>query len=911
MAKYRHEKLIPLNNERDLVDALNRRFKRVEEFAGDLTQDEADLLYAALVHTHVEADITDLDKYTQAEIDTAISDFFNGTIVEDMTVALAEAAGVVTMSLTGPGTSDLTMRFSTGPATLDCTPPATIALTVGTDASPQGNWIYIPISTKVLTKSTTGWPTTEHIKVGYFLVQSAAKLAADGGAYVHQIWNDHRKGGSGMGHMAHMAERMRQGGAQYFSGIDGAGTSDYLTVGAGTSDFKSTAGIVWQMHRHDFPAVDMSTGDLAHVVNWFGDAYHEVSDLFEITADSTGSAISNNRYFNLVFWGVANDTGTHEPIMVNLPSGSYVLQSAAEADSDGYDDFTIPREFALDSSTGFLICRVTIQMGATWTVVSTVDLRGTTPQSASGGGVGTTVTDFSDAQFSVFDDLDNTKTLNLQLSGVTTATTRTLTVPDASGTIMLVGDAPAAHTHVEADITDLQAYLLDITGESIHDLSDVGASAGIVGNVLTYQAGVWTDMTPAAAGLSTVGHTHLVVDITDFDPADYLPLTGGTLVGATTVDVDGSVPLTITTNTTPLSITSSVANTNWIQMNDVTGIGRVGWTGSGAFGLLAQTSGIHIDLVTTGLGEVRANGTEISVAGHTHVEADITDLDHYTTTDFGVDFAAKSTTDLSEGTNLYFTNARADARIALANIADLANVTDASSAAGWFLRTTAANTWVAQLGLVEADITDLGSYVEAGVAETITGGWDFTTAVTKFNTNFLVDAGISNADYLDLKWNKQYVRLILDADNDEAGSFFSIHQNGTADECFRVAPSSATNYLLGASYSSSAQDAQLWSNADTKLVLKDGSTGGNYIDFYTTTTRRAYIGTDATNYDLYLEALTSGSDIRLEVNSGAVYLNDGGASSGRVASIATLTTSATAPTSSAYPYGAIWGIYTA
>ena len=46
-------------------------------------------------------------------------------------------------------------------------------------------------------------------------------------------------------------------------------------------------------------------------------------------------------------------------------------------------------------------------------------------------------------------------------------------------------------------------------------------------------------------------------------------------------------------------------------------------------------------------------------------QSQISDLDHYNSTDFSTDFAAKSTTDLSEGTNLYYTDARVDERIAL------------------------------------------------------------------------------------------------------------------------------------------------------------------------------------------------------------------------------------------------------
>jgi hypothetical protein len=46
---------------------------------------------------------------------------------------------------------------------------------------------------------------------------------------------------------------------------------------------------------------------------------------------------------------------------------------------------------------------------------------------------------FNDANFLLYDDGDSSKNLAFQLSGITTGTTRTLTAPDASGTIALTG----------------------------------------------------------------------------------------------------------------------------------------------------------------------------------------------------------------------------------------------------------------------------------------------------------------------------------------------------------------------------------------------------------------------------------------------------------------------------------------
>ena len=68
--------------------------------------------------------------------------------------------------------------------------------------------------------------------------------------------DDHRAGHDGQGHLSHMAERIRHSGAIYYSGLDGAGTSDYVETGAGTVYFKMEGGIVYQMHRQVITAKD-------------------------------------------------------------------------------------------------------------------------------------------------------------------------------------------------------------------------------------------------------------------------------------------------------------------------------------------------------------------------------------------------------------------------------------------------------------------------------------------------------------------------------------------------------------------------------------------------------------------------------------------------------------------------------
>lgn len=445
---------------------------------------------------------------------TGVLDYFNGTIMESFDARVTSDGATVTMSLEQSGGGDLTMVFSDGHTTLDCTPAQTISLTAGSTTSPQVNFIYIPQSTKVLTKSTSGFPnnTTEHIRIGFFFCASAAETQTSGGAFINQNHNDHAQAASGMGHGAMIGQRIRVEGSIYFSGVDGNGTTDYLTITAGNVEFITAAGVVFQMHSHTVPVFDTSAGDEMHVKNWSGDANHGLTNLHDITADSTGAAIGNNKYFNLTFWGVANKAGEHQAFFINLPSGFYNTQSDAENDVSGYDDFTMPREYTIDSSTGFLVARMTLRMGATWVHQSTVDLRGQTPQTAAGG-AGAIVSSFADNVFNVYDNTDNTKVLDIDVgANVSTGTTRTITMADrnidlsdggtyieashfavadftaAAGSVELADDVLKAITTDSGSLT-IAAHAISILGGSNATVTHTGTTITVASTNTTYTAG--------------------------------------------------------------------------------------------------------------------------------------------------------------------------------------------------------------------------------------------------------------------------------------------------------------------------------------------------------------------------------------------------------------------------------------
>lgn len=390
-------------------------------------------------------------------------DFHNGTFAEHFAALVIERAGAVIMTLEKTGNGDLTEQFSSGNTTLDCTGLGTTSticeatLTAGSDSSPQGNWVYILQSDPgTIVVSTSAWPVgVEDIRIGFFFVQSAAGVASAGGTLINQNWNNALSDSDNVGNHAHTSEKLRLLKASYFSGVDGNGTSNYLTPTAGNVEFKSTSGVIYQKHRHVFAAEDTSISSTLHVKNWSGDSFHALTNLYDIVDDSTGSTITNNKYFNLTFWGVANKTGQHQTVMINLPSGAYNTLLNAQSDAQGFDDFSMPRQFSLDSSTGFLISRMTIQMktgGGTWVVASSVDLRDTNPQTATGG-VSSTITSFPDNTFDIFDNTDNTKVVAFDVGAqVTSGNTRTYVAPDADGTLAISATSPVTLSASSGDI---------------------------------------------------------------------------------------------------------------------------------------------------------------------------------------------------------------------------------------------------------------------------------------------------------------------------------------------------------------------------------------------------------------------------------------------------------------------------
>jgi len=409
------------------------------------------------------------DAVTKNYIDTLpLHKFFQGMFLERFDAVMTSDGSIITMTLEKTGGGDLTMVFSDGQTTLDTTPALTIVLTAGTDTVAQDNFVYIPKSTKVLTLSTTAWPSGEHNKIAFFKLPSASLVntGASGNNFQHvnQNWNDFAYGPDQMGHMLHMAERLRRLPAQWQSGTEGVATQDGNDLWVSIS-----AGVVYQLHEHTFDALDSDTagaGDHILVVNDPDAAFTIVQSLNSITKISDGTAIGNNKFVIFVLFGVANKTGEVSPMMLNLPSGQYNTLADATADVDRFHNTTIPHEFTIDSSTGFLIARFICKHTTTaMEIQSTVDLRGTQPESQAGGGTGfgdvTAAAVLTDnaivrgdggakgVQTSgvLIDDSDN-------MSGIVALAASTLQSTVATGTAPLIIASTTVVANLNADLLD-------------------------------------------------------------------------------------------------------------------------------------------------------------------------------------------------------------------------------------------------------------------------------------------------------------------------------------------------------------------------------------------------------------------------------------------------------------------------
>lgn len=355
----------------------------------------------------------------------------NGAVLETVDIDVTSDGATVTFAIQALGGGDLTVFNDGGISyTVDTTPAATISLTAGSDVSPTLNYVYFLSSTMSLTVSTVSFPNSAaYSPLATVLVQSASGVQSDG-VYKMHAYTDHVRDSNGNGHLGHLSSWIRQQPATWLSGV-ATTTND----GVATFDVAVSSGTILQLHSHTYPAFDTSVVSDIFIVNDFTTAFKKVGDLTGELTDSLNASMSNRAFF-MTIWGVVSEKATDSKLMCNLPSGSYLSIGLADGDPDGTSVLTIPSDFV---GTGFLIARILVKHAVgpgSWTVDSIEDLRGQFPSQAAGSTL-TATTTFPDNQFEITSAADDTKVIDFDASAITTATTRTITMPDLD--ITLVG----------------------------------------------------------------------------------------------------------------------------------------------------------------------------------------------------------------------------------------------------------------------------------------------------------------------------------------------------------------------------------------------------------------------------------------------------------------------------------------
>ena len=238
-------------------------------------------------------------------------------------------------------------------------------------------------------------------------------------------------------------------------------------------------------------------------------------------------------------------TGTTRTLTVPNASGTIALTSdlssyqpldATLTALAAYNTNGILTQTAADTFTGRTITgtsnEITLANGdgvsanPTISLSSTLALRGKTVQ-------------LQDNNTTISDDGDTTKLLAFQCSGITTGTTRTLTVPNASGTIALTSDL-SSYQPLDATLTALAAY--NTNGVICQTAADTFAGRTITGtsNEVSVSNGDGVSGNPTLSLPATI----------DLSGKTYLKIPTGT---GPTVDASGKIA--IDTNTDNSNIT--------------------------------------------------------------------------------------------------------------------------------------------------------------------------------------------------------------------------------------------------------------------------------------------------------------------------------------------------------------------
>lgn len=139
--------------------------------------------------------------------------------------------------------------------------------------------------------------------------------------------------------------------------------------------------------------------------------------------------------------------------------------------------------------------------------------------------------DFADSTFRVYDNSDTSKLLAFELSGITTATTRTLTVPNSSGTIALTSDIPVVAAQSDQETGTSTTTFVAPGRQQYHPSAAKGwvSYTHVTGTPTIYSSYNVTSLTDNGAGDVSINFT------TNFSNANYTVITASCANAASTM----------------------------------------------------------------------------------------------------------------------------------------------------------------------------------------------------------------------------------------------------------------------------------------------------------------------------------------------------------------------------------------
>jgi hypothetical protein len=186
-----------------------------------------------------------------------------------------------------------------------------------------------------------------------------------------------------------------------------------------------------------------------------------------------------------------------------------------------------------------------------------------------------------DSTTTIADNTDPTKQLAFEISGVSTGTTRTLTIPNASGTIALTSDLSAGYQPLDSDLTAF-------AGLSANGLvARTGAGAVSVRSIDQPAAGITVTNGDGVSGNPTIGLANDLAAVEGLSTTGFVRRTGADTWSASAI-VDGDLPsaltgktyngLTLTANATGFTVAGGTTSKTLTLNNSITLAGTDGTT---------------------------------------------------------------------------------------------------------------------------------------------------------------------------------------------------------------------------------------------------------------------------------------------------------------------------------------------